>query len=67
MFPPKLSKEEFRELFSDDIYCEYVFMKLSGGAKTVAREVFVDYAGALKDVYMWVPGEKERLRQANLI
>ena len=59
MFPPRLTRQEFKDLFTEDIYCDYIFEKLRNAQTaqahdTIERKIFVEYAMSVKDIYMWV-------------
>lgn len=62
MFPPRLTKEEFRDLFTENIYFDYISEKLiqktqqspTATPGTIERRVFVEYAMNMKDIYMYV-------------
>jgi hypothetical protein len=54
MFPPRLSRDEFKDLFTENIYCEYIYDKLMDKTnQTVERKAFVEYALSVRDVYMY--------------
>jgi hypothetical protein len=56
MFPPRLTRDEFRNLFTEDIYCEYIYDKMMNPNhhNTIERKIFVEYAMSVKDLYMYL-------------